>query len=238
MARKSTKRKSAEKRSAAAAQVEQDHQDEQGEQEGAEAVEAQQGTDGDSGATSDIAADTTDGVDVEPEPRAPTPPTLPSRSFLPATSQSHAGLYLEQNVWPVLLPALEKLFVALRKRVPLETRQAYADPSMRRIVCPEDAQGFDPVDWLATYLKRYNPNVPAKYNEQDAAIKIQATARGHRDRQLVRAKRTQLAHERAVRLESERRHAAATAIQAAFRGHCLRVSLALGKSDLVLGRGR
>ena len=35
-----------------------------------------------------------------------------------------------------------------------DVRASYEDPTMKRILHPEDAVGLNPVYWLATYLKR------------------------------------------------------------------------------------
>ena len=74
-------------------------------------------------------------------------PTGPSRVLPAQVRHAHPALfndtclapqskYLEEQIWPTLLPALEKLQLAIRKAVPKDVRARYPDPSMRRVLRP------------------------------------------------------------------------------------------------------
>lgn len=49
---------------------------------------------------------------------------------------------------------------------------------MRRVLHPEDAEGLNPMQWLATYLKRNNPRRPSAISREDAALTLQSGYRG------------------------------------------------------------
>jgi len=63
--------------------------------------------------------------------------------------------YLQSQLWPVLGPALQRLLASLRLYIPAATRSTYADPTVPLVWRPQDAVDFNPIKWLATYLKRY-----------------------------------------------------------------------------------
>jgi hypothetical protein len=132
---------------------------------------------------------------------------------------------LDENVWPVLSVALEKLLGALKARIPKSVRETRGDASLR----PEDAVDFHPLLWLANYLKHYNPARPNRFSAEEAAVAIQALYRGHCVRRAARVAREQAEAEHIAREQATREARAAARIQALFRGHSVRVAIALGK---------
>ncbi|EDQ86266.1 uncharacterized protein MONBRDRAFT_11052 [Monosiga brevicollis MX1] len=193
-------------------------------------------------------------------PGVPPPPTpyhrpapLESRPTKPFVVASDEGLYLEEHVWPTLNLALEKLLSAIPYNIPKvctrsdsrphpslsnpplqEIRQQYQDPSMRRIKHPEHAQ-FAPIEWLARFLKEHNPNKPPQLSTEQAAIVLQSYVRRKLARDHVARLRSHAAQQRAEREQAELRDAAARRIQAAYRGHSVRLALKAGKLQDIRG---
>jgi len=166
---------------------------------------------------------------------------LSQRPQQPLVSASDQGKYLDDNVWPTLELALEKLQGALKYHIPVDVLDAYnggrGGHDVQRVTHPGHAEEFDPLVWLSRYLGWYNPNTPSKYTRETAAIFIQRVFRGFLGRKEARAIRKarhvkRLAEER-LALENK----SATIIQAAYRGHSVRLFLRLGRTeDLVLGK--
>lgn len=163
-------------------------------------------------------------------------------------------------MWPTLETGLEKVLNAIKYYIPDEIKAQYPQPAdslaplsplptpaevlaaggrpalnrseaVWRVEHPEHAKGFDPLLWLATYLRRYNPNTPSKFTPHSAARRIQSVYRGFLGRQKVRRLRADLAATAAAIELERRRNKAATLIQATYRGNVARASLALGRTD-------
>mmetsp|Transcript_35743 Transcript_35743/g.93466 ORF Transcript_35743/g.93466 Transcript_35743/m.93466 type:complete len:246 (-) Transcript_35743:10-747(-) len=153
------------------------------------------------------------------------------RKCIPIQLASAEGRYLEEQVWPTLAPALEKLLLAVEYNTPKEVKERYPGglhgPEVRRVTRPEDAE-FEPLQWLATYLDNYNPFQPSKFTPDTGALAIQCAWRQFLARR-IRGRKTA---ERDARVSAEalaqRQNAAATTIQALWRGYCVRQEIALG----------
>jgi len=166
---------------------------------------------------------------------------LAQRPQQPLASASEQGKYLDENVWPTLELALEKLQGAIKYHIPGEVLDMYdggrAGHAVQRVTYPGHAEQFDPLAWLSRYLMWYNPNIPSKWTPMSAAVMIQRHFRGYLGRREAREIRMarhvkKLAEER-LALENK----SATIIQAAYRGHSVRLFLRLGRTeDLVLGK--
>jgi len=138
---------------------------------------------------------------------------------------------LEENVWPTLRPALEKLLLAVQYNTPKEVKESYPGgprgAEVLRVTRPEDAT-FEPLEWLALYLENFNPFQPMKFTRDTAAMTIQNAWRQKLARRALQLK----AEEHAARMTAEalaaRQDQAATAIQATWRGYCVRQEIALG----------
>jgi len=82
-------------------------------------------------------------------------------SLAPPQDSITASNYLENKVFPVLVPALEQL---LRVMQPQHTQDSTENTTMRPITAPQPlpsatATGkINPILWLAQYLARHNPN--------------------------------------------------------------------------------
>lgn len=161
---------------------------------------------------------------------------VPEKQFMPVQSTTLQSKFLEESVWPTLLPALEKLQIAIKYAIPRNVRDKYDDPSMKRIQHPEDAVGFNPVLWLANYLKRYNPNVPPKFTKDQAVIYLQTRIRAYIARKKVRQLKAQAAAIRAQQDHELARYRAAVTIQAFTRGRAVRQAIKLGRLDLIMLR--
>lgn len=164
-----------------------------------------------------------------PSPKA----RLAQRAQQPLVSASDQGKYLDENVWPTLELALEKLQGALKYHIPRDVLDAYEGGRQghetQRVSFPGHAEEFDPLSWLSRYLRWYNPNVPSKWTRETAAIQIQRVFRGFLGRKEARmirmARHVQRLAEERLALENK----SATAIQAAYRGHSVRLFLRLGE---------
>eukprot|EP00730_Choanoeca_flexa_P017595 TRINITY_DN8493_c0_g1_i6.p1 TRINITY_DN8493_c0_g1~~TRINITY_DN8493_c0_g1_i6.p1 ORF type:complete len:177 (+),score=25.49 TRINITY_DN8493_c0_g1_i6:333-863(+) len=141
---------------------------------------------------------------------------------------ANEGKYLDKEVWPTLQPALVKLLEAIKWNIPKHIRQQYQDPTMRRTLHPEHAD-FNPVHWLATFLKEHNPNKPSRLSPDQAAVVLQTAVRGRNARRRVADMRTARENKIAQDIEDARRHAAAVKVQAAYRGHSVRLALSMGR---------
>lgn len=164
-------------------------------------------------------------------PKDPEPPRLNS----PIVPTSTEAKYLEEKVWPTLEPAMERLLNALKYHMDPKDIDIFEggwnDDSIHRVSRPELAQNFDPIAWLAQYLEWHNPNVPSRFTEDSAAIMIQCAVRKFKAKQeLVRLKAEFAARKAAVDLE-RLRNKSATIIQACYRGHCVRLTLRLGRFE-------
>eukprot|EP00045_Choanoeca_perplexa_P000274 m.13624 g.13624 ORF g.13624 m.13624 type:complete len:217 (-) comp10191_c0_seq2:128-778(-) len=168
-----------------------------------------------------------DGVPDVPE-QLPRPAPIAKRSHKPLSVCSEEGKYLDQAVWPVVQPALVKLLEAIKWNIPKEVRQQYQDPSMKRTLHPEHAQ-FDPINWLATFLKEHNPNKPPRLSPDEAATVLQTHLRALRARQDVQSRREAKQQASAEAIESRRQNAAAVKVQAMYRGHSVRLALSMGR---------
>lgn len=162
-----------------------------------------------------------EGGQDEPVQQAP----LPLRDLRPFEVISSEGKFLEKEVWPTLEPALHKLFTALQFQLPSRKHMSPFD----RITDPEEARGFNPIQWLASYLKRNNPNAPGGMSLERAATLIQAAWRAFLARRVVTRMREQAAHARVLGEDEAKRVRAATKIQAVFRGHSVRIALEVGQ---------
>lgn len=172
-----------------------------------------------------------------PSPKA----RLAQRAQQPLVSASDQGKYLDENVWPTLELALEKLQGALKYHIPRDVLDAYEGGRQghetQRVSFPGHAEEFDPLSWLSRYLRWYNPNVPSRWTRETAAIQIQRVFRGFLGRKEARmirmARHVQRLAEERLALENK----SATTIQAAYRGHSVRLFLRLGRTeDLILGK--
>eukprot|EP00056_Hartaetosiga_gracilis_P003639 m.65592 g.65592 ORF g.65592 m.65592 type:complete len:235 (-) comp11530_c0_seq1:926-1630(-) len=158
----------------------------------------------------------------------PRPKPASSRPFSTLKANSEEGKYYEENILPTLDLALNKLILAIKYNIPKDIRSQYQDPSMVRTNHPEHAIGFDPINWLATFLKRYNPNVPPKLSSEEAARIIQSGFRGARARSAYR-KMTKAKRDKEEAEEiANRREKAALKIQSVFRGHSVRLAMETG----------
>eukprot|EP00052_Salpingoeca_macrocollata_P023634 m.208666 g.208666 ORF g.208666 m.208666 type:complete len:390 (-) comp22080_c2_seq1:46-1215(-) len=151
--------------------------------------------------------------------RVPNPLTSPSHPL----PECDDNTYLAEHVWPTLQPALEKLLYALKYHVPKEKRQTHV-----RNLNMDEVQGFDAVAWLATFLKRNNPQGTAKYTAEEAASVLQCSYRGYKGRLLSKQLRQHRDQAQQAEDLARQQNAAARKIQAVYRGHSVRVHLAMG----------
>jgi len=154
------------------------------------------------------------------------------RGLLPAQSSSAEGKYLDEQVWPTLELGLEKLLNAIKYHVPKDVVGSYPGgwngADVQRVTKPRHAVDFDPLEWLATYLAWYNPNVPSKWTPETAATKVQSAYRGYRGRVRVNRLKEVIRLARAAADLAQLQNESATKIQALYRGHSVRLNLALG----------
>lgn len=156
------------------------------------------------------------------------------RPLMPITPTSAEAVYLEEKVWPTLEPALERLLGAVRYHIDhadiAKLEGGTDDMQLHRVSRPELAKGLDPLAWLANYLDWYNPNVTPQFTDNSAAIYIQCAYRKMKAKQELA--RLQMAHQERTAASDLRtlKNNSATIIQAAYRGHCIRMSLMLGRS--------
>eukprot|EP01147_Barroeca_monosierra_P010826 gene10826-2904_t len=167
------------------------------------------------------------GVPVPPPPLPRTKP-VSDRLFTSLETISDEGLFLKERLWPTLELALEKLILAIKYNIPQEIRKQYQDPNMAFTRHPEHAVNFDPIQWLATFLKRHNPYNPPSLSREGAAQLIQAAFRGSRARKEYTIQREEARRRKEEQELANRREAAATKIQAVYRGHSVRLDLASG----------
>ncbi|EGD74056.1 hypothetical protein PTSG_05748 [Salpingoeca rosetta] len=166
-----------------------------------------------------------------PPPPEQLPRTLPAsaRLFTILQPTSDEGVYLKEKLWPTLELALDKLILAIKYHIPRDIRQQYEDPSMAFTKHPEHAVNFNPIDWLGTFLKRHNPYNPPALTHDQAAARIQAAFRGSQVRKMYKVLREEARRKKEEEDLARRREAAALRIQAAYRGHSVRLELATGR---------
>lgn len=165
-------------------------------------------------------------------PAMPEQLVVADRVIPPVHVASPGGLYLHEKVWPTLQRGMECMLKALKHKIAAAQRKSGRSVGLESV-------DFDPVKWLAQYLRWYNPNVPLKFSRESAACKIQSVFRGHRVRTHAKRLREARRKAEAAAEEARLRHRAATLIQAAYRGHRVRVYLAMGKrlDGITGGRG-
>lgn len=175
-----------------------------------------------------------------PRTAPPVDSKAPLHHFVPLESISSNSKYLEEHVWPLLTPAIEKTLRAMKLYIPKSRKSTYKTPlEAIRTLHPEDVGPlFNPINLLANHLRRCNPKKPLKENELFAVIVLQRAIRKYIHRNKLKARQLQANLQRLAEEEAAKRAYAATLIQSFYRGYRCRVHISVGKAEFVLGRVR